>query len=325
MHLVLKSFGSSLQVENKQFLVTHDKGKQILHPSKIKSITISRGARISSDAAIMAIENEIGVMFVDKTGRPIGRLWSNKYGSVSKIRRKQLEFINHPAATRWIISVIKDKIENQTALIMTFDAPEREQKNYMVRTVSKLEKIKDKLHSVKDDLIKDAAPSLRGWEGSASRIYFEAVSYFLPKEYQYEGRSQHPAFDAFNCLLNYGYGMLYGKVESALIRAGIDPYLGIMHRDEYNRPVLVYDFIEKYRVWVDFVVIALCLQKAVDDELFEIKDNGAYWLAPAGKRVLINAVNDYLAEIVAMKSVNRSRENHIFLDAQKLATKFQSV
>jgi len=325
MHLVLNAFGSSLQVENKQFLVIHSKGKQILQPEKIKSISISKGARISSDAAILAIENEIGVMFIDRIGRPVGRLWSNKYGSISKIRRKQLEFIAHPAATRWVITTLKDKIDHQCALMITFDAVTRDQKNYLIRAVTRLEKLKEKLSSKKNELIKDAASSFRGWEGNASRIYFECISYFLPEQTKFSGRSQHPATDAFNCLLNYAYGMLYGKVEAALITAGIDPYLGIMHRDEHNRPVLVFDVIEKYRVWADFVVIALCLQNVVDDELFEIQENGSYWLAPAGKTVLIHALNDYLAEKVTIKSTSRSRENHLMLDAQKLATLFQTV
>ena len=50
--------------------------------------------------------------------------------------------------------------------------------------------------------------------------------------------------DVANALLNYGYGLLYGKVESGLIKAGIDPYICVLHRDEYNRPVLVYNIIE---------------------------------------------------------------------------------
>jgi CRISPR-associated protein Cas1 len=60
--------------------------------------------------------------------------------------------------------------------------------------------------------------------------------------------------------------MLYGHCESALIHAGLDPFIGIMHRDEYNRPVLVYDFIEQFRHWADYVVCHLCLQEVVCEE-----------------------------------------------------------
>ncbi len=140
-------------------------------------------------------------------------------------------------------------------------------------------------------------------------------------------RSQNPATDIFNCLLNYGYGILYGKIEGALIKAGIDPYVGVMHRDDYNRPVLVFDIIEKYRVWVDYVVINLCMQDAIDEDCVSIKSDGSYWLEGIGKRILIQSLNDFLSEVIVLKGIERSRAHHIQLYAHNLAqlfVKFQS-
>ena len=57
------------------------------------------------------------------------------------------------------------------------------------------------------------AVTLRGWEGQASRIYFSTIVKYLPLEYQFEQRSQHPAMDVTNAFLNYGYGILYGRYE----------------------------------------------------------------------------------------------------------------
>ena len=141
----------------------------------------------------------------------------------------------------------------------------------------------------------------------------------LPDEYKFEGRSQHPATDVFNCLLNYGYGVLYGKVEGALIKAGLDPYVGIMHREDYNRPVLVFDVIEKYRVWIDYVVYKLLQQRVINEDCYIIKEDGSYWLDGLGKRILIQSINDYFDEVVNISGVNRSRLNHIDINAQKLA------
>ena len=102
-------------------------------------------------------------------------------------------------------------------------------------------------------------------------------------------------------LLNYGYGVLYGKIEGALIKAGIDPYIGILHRDDYNRPVLVYDVIELYRIWVDYVVYSLVVQQVVTDEYYSVREDGSYWLESLGRRVLIQSLNDYLDEIITVK------------------------
>ncbi len=100
----------------------------------------------------------------------------------------------------------------------------------------------------------------------------------LPEQYRFKERSKHPAKDAFNALLNYGYGILYGKIEGSLIKAGIDPYVGVFHRENYNRPVLVFDIIELFRSWIDYVVVDLCYQQVVTDDWFNITSDGAYWL-----------------------------------------------
>lgn len=129
--------------------------------------------------------------------------------------------------------------------------------------------------------------------------------------------------DVANAMLNYGYGLLYGRIEGALIKAGIDPYVGVMHRDDYNRPVLVYDVIELYRVWIDYVVFSLLCQNVITEEHYSVRGDGSYWLEPLGRRVLIQSVNDYLEEVIEEKGLQRSRVTQIVLYAQNLAQKFK--
>lgn len=318
MDLILNTFGTSLIIDRGSFVVIHKEGKQRLSPKAIKSISISKGARISSDAALLAVENEIDVLFVDGTGTPGGRLWSVKYGSISTIRRKQLYFSLSVDAIDWIKSIIIEKIDNQMALLLSIS----DESIALNQSLRKMNDYKVKIKKLKGETLSEIASSLRGWEGIASKIYFTHISELMPKEYQFEGRSQHPATDIFNCLLNYGYGILYGKVEGALIKAGIDPYVGIFHREDYNRPVLVFDIIEKYRVWIDYVVINLSIQKAITEDCFSKKEDGSFWLEALGKRILIQSVNDYLEEIIKISTLERSRNNHIMVFAQKLASMF---
>ena len=129
--------------------------------------------------------------------------------------------------------------------------------------------------------------------------------------------------DIANAFLNYGYGILYGKIEGTLIKVGIDPYVGVMHRDDYNRPVLVYDIIEMYRIWVDYVVFTLLAQDIITDEFYSIREDGSYWLEALGRRILIQSFNDYMEEMVSIKGNTRSRTTQLFLYAQDLAQKFK--
>jgi CRISPR-associated protein Cas1 len=319
MELILNSFGTSLIKENGNLVVVHKDGKQTVPLDKLKTILISKGAKLSSDAALLAIENEIEILFVDGTGKPEGRIWSIKYGSISTIRHKQLDFTLSDKAVTWIKQILTNKIDNQVALLLSICPIDWEYQAQLKKTVRRLNDYKDKIENTEASIISDIAPSLRGWEGAASRYYFQIISLLLPDEYKFEGRSQHPAADVFNCLLNYGYGMLYGKVEGALIKAGLDPYVGVMHREDYNRPVLVFDVIEKFRIWVDYVVFKLLQQKVINEDCYEIKADGSYWLDGLGKRILIQSMNDYLDEVVDITGVSRSRANHIQLFATKLA------
>ncbi|EIM75217.1 CRISPR-associated endonuclease Cas1, partial [Nitritalea halalkaliphila LW7] len=179
-----------------------------------------------------------------------------------------------------------------------------------------------KVQQVEGAFISDVAPTLR-WEGASGKRYFQAISQLMPTPYIFKGRDRQPARDPFNALLNYAYGILYGKVEGALIRAGIDPYVGIFHRDDYNRPALVFDVIERYRSWMDYVVIQLCLAEAFPMEGFEQEnEEAALLLGPLAKRILIQSVNDYLGEIIQLNGKSLSRSSHMDEQMRKLAKFF---
>ena len=109
MQLVLNTYDTTLQRENEGLVViTSDGERQRLPIVGIDSIQISKGAQISSDAGALAIENEVEIFFVDKTGNVIGRIWSPKYGSVSTIRKGQLNFsFSHAAVLELTADIIQ--------------------------------------------------------------------------------------------------------------------------------------------------------------------------------------------------------------------------
>lgn len=321
MELVLNSYGTALLRENDQFAVSTVDGKQLINPSEVRSISISKGARISSDAVLLAIEHEIDILFIDGKGEPKGRVWSGKYGSISTIRRKQLDFTLSSRAVSWITDLVARKIENQIALVWSVCPQEHLGAAWVEHNIARLADYKDKISRLQGEIVSDIAPSLRGWEGAASKIYFDTLSTFMPEEYRFSGRT-HPATDVFNALLNYAYGILYGKIEGALIKAGIDPYVGVFHREDYNRPVLVFDVIELFRAWADFVVVRLCQQKAIIPECYTVQPNGTFWLEALGRRMIIQAMNDYMEDLITISGQSRSRNTHLQLYAHNLAQIF---
>ncbi len=324
MELVINTFGTSINRDNSSFVISNKEGKQSIPSDYVSSIQIGKGVLITSDAIMLALEKEIEIFFNDKSGSPIGRVWSNKYGSIATIRKGQLNFTFSTEALQWIKDIICIKIENQQALLLLMQVEDDKiQQRNTQKAISRLEDYKTKIYHLDGVIVSDVAHSLRGWEGVASKIYFECLNSVLPKELRFEKRSQKPAMDIVNAFLNYGYGILYGKVESALIKAGIDPYVGVLHRDDYNRPVLVYDVIELYRVWVDYVVYSIACQEVITDEYYSVREDGSFWLENLGRRVLIQSLNDYLEDIVEIDGLQRSRITQIQLYAQRLAQKLK--
>lgn len=323
MEIVLNTFGVSLNRDNEAFVITKKGERHRIPVDDVKSIQISRGAQITSDAVMLAVEHEIEVMFMDKGGHPIGRVWSPRYGSISTIRKGQLNFTASHAALEWIKEVIMQKMENQQALILLLQPRDSVYERERKRNMDRIEDYRNKVGRLDGEVVNDVAPTLRGWEGQASRIYFSTIVKYLPEEFQFEQRSQHPAMDVTNAFLNYGYGILYGKIEGALIKSGIDPYIGILHRDDYNRPVLVYDIIELYRIWVDYVVFTLLAQNGITDECYSVREDGSFWLEPLGRRILIQSINDYLDETISKGGVVRSRLTHMNLYIQNFAQKLK--
>lgn len=324
MELVLNTYGVALSRDNEGFVIVHNDEKQRIPTVGIKSIQISKGAQITSDAVLLAIENEIEILFMDKSGNPMGRVWSPKYGSISTIRKGQLNFTFTKEALVWIKDIICGKIGNQQALLLMMSTDDAGTNAIRDKAINRLEDYISKIKKLDGEIVSDVASQLRGWEGVSSKIYFETLNLFIPEALRFESRSQHPATDVLNAMLNYGYGLLYGKIEGALIKAGIDPYIGILHRDDYNRPVLVYDVIEKYRIWVDYVVYNLAIQNVITEDYYSIREDGSYWLEALGRRVLIQSMNDYLEEVITQKGVSRSRMTQIQLYAQSLAQTFKT-
>jgi len=325
MNIVINSYGATLQKENNLFVITSPDGQQSFPPDVVKTISIGKAARITSDAILLAIKHQVDILFVNDQGMPEGRVWSVQYGSISNIRKAQLNFLYSPKAIYWIKELITHKIDGQVALLLALQPPADQLRlhNIFRSAINSIEDYRRKIAQVEASFISDVAPTIRGWEGAASKKYFACLAWLMPATYAFENRNRQPATDPFNCMLNYAYGILYGKVESALIKAGIDPYVGIFHRDEYNRPALVYDVIERYRAWMDYVVISLCIAEAIPGDAFEKNETtGSILLNPLAKRILIQSVNDYLGEIIQLNTASMSRLSHLEADAYKLAKTF---
>jgi len=184
-------------------------------------------------------------------------------------------------------------------------------------SIKRLEEIK-KNFSKLSGTIEERRNNILGYEGAGGKIYFEAINYIIPDRFKFKGRNRTPSRDEFNALLNYGYGVLYSMVEKACIIAGLDPYVGFIHTDNYNKESLVFDLIEMFRIWVDETVVYLFSSRKVKKEYFDKIKNGLS-LNKEGKAMLIEALNSTFEKKVRYKGRNIKVKNTIQFECHKIA------
>jgi CRISPR-associated protein Cas1 len=94
-------------------------------------------------------------------------------------------------------------------------------------------------------------------------------------------------------MLNYAYGVLYSLVDRACICAGLDPFLGFVHTDNYNKPSLVFDMIEPFRILADRATVLLFTGRRIRAEFFEEVPGGVA-LSKEGRAAFLPHYNDRL-------------------------------
>lgn len=317
MQLVINTYGSYLRKNGDCFLVKNEDKVFEVSVKKVDSIMITTSAYLSTDALKFAIENNIDVIFLDEFGDPYGRVWHSKLGSTVLIRRKQLEISaaeeGLELSKEWVIR----KLENQADFLERLKRPREDKAEKLGESIKGLAEITQKLTALAG-MIDERRGTIMGLEGSAGRIYFDALSYVMPERFKFDGRSRNPAKDEFNALLNYGYGVLYSLVEKACIVAGLDPYIGFVHTDNYNKKSLVFDIIEMFRIFAEETVVYLFSGRKVKVEYFdEVK--GGFTLNKDGKAVLIEALNKTLDESIRYKGRNIQKRNIIQFECHSIA------
>lgn len=319
MQLVINTYGSYLKKNDNCFLVKNEDKEFEISAKKIESILITTGAHLSTDAIKFAMENNIDLIFLDEFGNPYGRIWHAKLGSTTLIRRRQLEIAEKEEGLELAKEWIKTKFDNQIDFLKRL-ANSRPEKQIKIEEYTKrLEEIKSSLIDLKGT-IEEKRGSLMGLEGSGGRIYFEALSFIVPERFEFEGRSRQPAKDEFNCLLNYAYGVLYSLVEKGCIIAGLDPYIGFIHTDNYNKKSLVFDLIDMFRIFAEMTVVYLFSARKIKKEYFEpIK--GGLTLNKEGKNVLIEALNETFEKTIRYGGRNIKRRDIIQFECHRIANR----
>lgn len=325
MEITINTYGAYLHVKDDMFEIRiRDTATQVVTKTnvathKVRTFILAQGIALSSDAVKLAMVNNIDIVFVESDGFPIARVWHSKLGSTVKIRKRQLETSLNADGIRFVKIWVAAKMENQRDFIQDLKKHRPQHADFLNDKITAIETLVSSVQNLSGEKTTDIADVLRGLEGTAGRLFFETQSFVLPKEHQFAGRSSRPAQDVYNAFLNYCYGILYRRTEKSLILAGIDPYVGFFHRDDYNMKSMVFDFIEPYRIWADTCVFRLFAAKKINKTHHDELANGVS-LNKEGKQLAAEQFTDYLdKDTIRYKNKNITRGNALQFDCHNFA------
>lgn len=263
-NLVAESYGTYITKHGERLRMMKDDVVLVEAPlMHLESVVITnRGVSISADALAACCEHGIPTFFLHSNGEPYGAVYAAGLAGTVLTRREQLLAYADVRGRDVVLAIATAKIENQAATLRYMA------KNRKETAPQAYERLRDGATEVLDHLawlerlegqsVDDIRQSVLAAEGNAAQKYWAAIAEVIPTNYDWPGREGRGAKDPVNSLLNYGYGVLYGKIEQALILAGLDPYAGFLHTDRPGKPSLVFDLIEEFRqVAVDRLVFGL--------------------------------------------------------------------
>jgi CRISPR-associated protein Cas1 len=241
-------------------------------------LVAGRGVSVSSDALEACCERGIPVYFLSPRGEPYAGLYAAGLGGTVLTRRAQLAAFGDARGAALALTFAGGKIANQANLLRyvakyrktTDPALHRELQLRVREVLDHLAELTDLGAADPNARVDDLRGTLLSIEGRAAQRYWGGLKLVVPAALGWPGREGRGAPDPFNAALNYGYGVLYGQVERALVLAGLDPYAGFIHVDRPGKPSLTLDLIEEFRApVVDRTILGMVgrgVALAQDDE-----------------------------------------------------------
>lgn len=303
MQLFVNTRGSVVKKQGDRFVIAAKRSQHEFSAKKLSSIVIATAVSVTSDAVLLASENNVEIVFLNSSGDPTSRIWQTRMGSTASIRIAQLkaslDATGLEISREWILA----KVRNQIAFLQELKERRPASQQQLSQRIGQLTDNQSRIECVQigaeisEQEHIDLRASIRGFEGTSGRIYFGALSDLMPAKYQFPARSRRSATDPFNAMLNYSYGVLYSHVEKALILAGVDPFIGFFHANRYGQPSLVFDMIEPFRIIGERTTTLYFTGKRVRDDWFRDIPGGIE-LAPDGRAALIESLNARLEKTV---------------------------
>lgn len=308
--------GATVRLDRGQVVVTRRSTRLLEVPMSLVSHLVVFGSVVVTPAVIaVASRSGWSIVWLSRRGWLHGWL-EGPDPSRAALRRQQYRSSEDPSfrlemARRFVAG----KLANQRALLARYV-----RRDAIPRVVGAIGWLDDARRTA---LVSCEINELLGVEGSAARVYFDALGELMPEWCQFDGRTRQPPTDPGNAVLSYLYTVVTGDAVTATLTAGLDPAAGFLHADHGRRPSLACDLLEEFRASiVDTVALELFRRGSLEPEQFERDErSGAVMMKERARKKAISALEDRLLTVFAhVPSGKRvSYRRALFLQAQQIA------
>jgi len=229
-------------------------------------------------------EQGIGLAFYTGYGKFLARVQGKQTGNVL-LRRAQYRWADDDERSASVARLmVAAKIANCRSVLM------RELRNHGGNPVlqAAVEKLATSLRRVQHACSVEEA---MGIEGDAANGYFGVFDELIRGSgFVFDGRVRRPPTDPVNALLSFAYTLITYECASALQGAGLDPYVGFLHKDRPGRVSLALDLLEEFRApWADRFVLTLINRRQIQATDFVTEASGAVRLSDDARKTLLSA------------------------------------
>ena len=283
--LYLTEPGTVVHCQNQSLLIRRRGQEQLCRLAEVELVVVLPGIQLTSAALAQLLDRGVETIFLRADGGFRGRL-QGSFSTNPEMRLAQYQRAYSPWGLELAKRIVRGKIRNQRALLQLRNRATRGQSGPLQEGIDSLAAY---LHPLDRAATCPEREALMGLEGHCARIYYQALQHCFSPEWNFRGRNRQPPLDPINALLSWGYGVLLARVFSAVVMAGLDPYLGFFHANLPYRPNLVLDMMEEFRpLVVDWAVLQLVKAGLLTPEDFEPSPDGTgIWLGSLAKKLFL--------------------------------------